>query len=557
MPTDDVSIRVRLRDAARFNREAKGVSRSIDDIGDQAQQAARKMRQMSASSSKARVSLGPFSTSLRGGALAVGGMALAVEKLTPSLLGATEAVATMTGGAGAAGGVGLLALGQAAGTVALTGLTDLTDALSGNAEAAKRLSPEMRDLFMTLSDSQKMLADTAQQGFLPGLQSGAGQAMRNLPVLNQIIGATAKELGGLAASAGGMAGSAEWGRDFATLGQTNVRVIDDLGHSGLFLADALKDVLVEAGPLTEWLSGNVRDGAAWVDQWINAARASGDMAQFFRDARTDLALLGSAGGHGTRGIINLFGSQDVDGTRTLRNLDEALAKFEQWTRTAKKGDLGEAIDEQIEHAVATLATAVAHQIGPAGREAASLFLHGFMEADTWGKLLVGGWLAKKLGLTKGLFGGGGPLGKGGGGLLGNKPIPVWVVNDMPNGPRGPGGPMGPLKKAGRFGKNLLKSPVGKGGVLAALAYGGYELGDAVLDDLHRERRRTGDWTPEQRRAEGAQTLQSFRPLNQQVVVDNDITLKMDGETLAQVTGTRVARRRARKAGTGFGGAAGP
>jgi hypothetical protein len=153
---DNVSIRIRLRDALKFAADAKKSARAIDEIGDEAAKASRKVAALNAASSKTRVNVGPFSTSMRGGALAVGAFTLATGKAVPVVLSAAEAVTTLTGGAAAAGGVGMLALGQAT-SVAKLGLSDMTKALGGNAEAAKRLTPEIRDLFNTLADKQNLL----------------------------------------------------------------------------------------------------------------------------------------------------------------------------------------------------------------------------------------------------------------------------------------------------------------------------------------------------------------------------------------------------------------
>lgn len=464
---DDIDVRVSLKGRERFSQETHRAARDVDELGDEIDQMGRKAERatgklgaLGVASNTTRVNLGPFSTSLRGATLLVGGMANATGGLVPALLSGAEAVATLTGGAAAAGGVGLLGLIQAGGVASLV-LGDLTDALGGNQQAARRLSPEMRMLLSELQGVKEGFKETAEAGMMPGLEHGIEAALRNAPVLNKIIGDTAKTLGGLASDAGDMLGSQEWGRDLATLGKANTHIIDDLGHAGLFLADALKDVAVEAAPLAEWLAGQIRDGAHAADIWADQARASGDMAHFFREARTELSLLGSATGHGTRGLINLFGAQDVDGTRTLRNLDRILARFEIWTRDGHVADdLGDAIVDQMPKIVGALTSSLAHAMPGAGATAAKLFLEGFLDADAWGRLLMGGALAYKLGLFKKLGKRtGGPGGALGGGSSGG-PVPVIVMNpgfQMPGGPSttpmpGEGPSRGPRKptRAERF-----------------------------------------------------------------------------------------------------------
>jgi hypothetical protein len=442
---DDVDIRIRLKQAARFQKDARQSARSIDEIGDQARGTARELGAMSVAASSARINLGPLSTSARGGALGLGVLAIAARGLVPHLVGAGEAVATMAGGTGAAGGVGLLALAQGAG-VAKLGLSGLSEALGGNEEAIRSLSPEMRDLFDLLRDSGDQLQESAQAGLLPGLTSGGQKAARNMKVLNRLVGDTAHVLGGLADDAGEMAGSAPWGRDVGRLGAHNVRIIDSLGGATLNLADATRHVLVEAGPLAEWLAASIRDGSVAAEVWAENARASGDMARFFREARQDLTLLASIGGAGGRGIINLFGAGDVDGTRTLASLDRIIHRFEAWTASpAVQEDLGDALVAEIPDAITAAMDAAARHLPGAGALAGKTFVEAFMNASPEAKALFALLGFGKLGGFK-LAGKAlsGAIGFGGRGASPANPLYVINVGDALT----PGGWLSKLLKTG-------------------------------------------------------------------------------------------------------------
>jgi hypothetical protein len=556
VPSDDVTIRIRLRDALRFKHDADRSARAIDNIGDQASQAARKIARLNAASSKTRVNFGPFSTSMRGGALAVGAMALGIQRLTPALLGAAEATATMAGGAGAAGGVGLLALAQAGG-VATLGIKGLTDALGGNQKALKGLDPSMRSFFDTLHTKQQRLQKTASSSMLPGLAAGAQSASKNFGVLNSLVGSTGRTLGGLGADAGGLLGSAGFGRDLRTVGNANVRIIDNLGHAGLNLADGFRHVAVEAAPLAEWLSRDALEGSKLIDVWLANARASGKLSRFFREARTELSLLGSAGGHLGRGVLNLFGAHDVDGTRTLRSLDQVTARFERWTRlTSTQRNVGDAIVAEIPKAVGALMTAVANNLPAAGALGARTFINGFMHADAWGKLLAGGFLAKKLGvfkLGKGILSGGGAGGAVGKafasrGATPANPMFVAVVNDLPGGGgRGPG----VVGKAKRLLPGLAVDALPAAATVAGVA------GLIKLGQLQH-----GPRTPMADRNAAAAGLRSIDPQRFRVRTDAqgfpigtaehlppvrvDNRLSIDGEVVAKSTSRANGRRNARR-----------
>lgn len=545
---ESVDIRIQLKNAAKFQRDAKASARSIDNIGDQARQAARQLRKMNAASSKTRVQLGPFSTSVRGGALAVGGLVMATGKLTPSLFGLAEATATVVGGGAAAGGVGLLALAQGAG-VAKLGMGGLMDALGGSEEAVRGLSPEVRELFNTLDEAKKTLRGTAEAGLLPGLTRGADKAMRNFPVLNEIVKDTAETLGGLGEEAGGMLGSQEWGRDLKRLGGANVNILDDLGHGGLNFADALRHIAVEAAPLAEWLAESLKDGSGVVEMWAKDARASGDMARFFREARRDLSLLASIGGHSGRGIINLFGSQDVDGTETLRNLDRIMARFERWTASpAVRNGLGDAIVAEIPDAVGALMTGIAHAMPVAGGAAAKLFFEGFMEADAWGKLLMGGFLFKKLGgfkaagglMSRELFGGKFAS-------RGTTPAnPVFVSMVGAPGVPGPG-----AKPGGKPATPARQSPGARvrGGVRAV---GGnpYAQGAALVLSTEVASRylppgvQDALFGPDMNKVD-QQLVADLRREHPDRVIDNEVTVKIDSATVSRYTQRTLRKRQAR------------
>jgi hypothetical protein len=292
------------------------------------------------------------------------------------------------------------------------------------------------------------LRQTAGEGLLSGAGKGLKSAAGNFGVLNRIARATSGTLGGLAADAGKRLGSKSFGADLGTLGMTNVRIIGNLGHATLDLADAARHLLVEAGPLAEWLSQNAAQGAKLTDEWVKNKRATGDLSKFFQRARGDLTLLASIGGHAGRGILNLFGAQDVDGTKTLASLNGIFARFEQWSSSpAVRGGVGKAIADQIPNAAGAIASVLASTMGAAAPKAAEVFLKAFLNADAWGKLLIGGVLAKKLGLTKivtgalgGVIGGKGPaaaaLSRGA-----TPANPMWVQmvgwTGIPGGGKGP------------------------------------------------------------------------------------------------------------------------
>jgi hypothetical protein len=159
---------------------------------------------------------------------------------------------------------------------------NLSDAFNGNEKALAKLTPAQADFLAQLQLMQPKL-DKLRQTAGEGLLSGAGKGLRsaagNFGVLNRVARATSGTLGGLAADAGKRLGSKSFGADLGTLGMTNVRIIGNLGHATLDLADAARHLLVEAGPLAEWLSENAAQGARLTDEWVKNKRATGESVE--------------------------------------------------------------------------------------------------------------------------------------------------------------------------------------------------------------------------------------------------------------------------------------
>lgn len=454
MSIESILVRLRMTGGRETERDSRRVARGFDEMGDKARKAAREMFQMSAASSTTRLNFGPFSTSVRFAAIGVGALANGLPGAVTGVLGLAEAIGTTGLAGGAAGGVGLLALGQGAAVAAL-GFNDFTKALGGNAEAMKRLGPQAAMLTTTLSTYQQQLHDTVDAGLFPGLTAGSNAALRNFQVVNGIVRDTSRELGSLAQRGGQMIGSAAWGRDLQTVGSANVQIIHQLGDGALHLADAFRHVAVEAAPLAVWLSEQANRGATVVDRWFGDKRRTGELAKFFRDAREDITIIGSIGGHTGRGLLNLFGAQDVDGTNTLRSIDRITARFEQWTSgPALAHGLGQALVDELPHVTGALADALAETVVKAVPRAASLFWQTFWDAGASGKALIGLGVFMKSGAFSKIGGalfeaifrsGGGGKGGGPGGLLGRgstpaNPLFVFAVNEIPGAPGAPGKP---------------------------------------------------------------------------------------------------------------------
>jgi hypothetical protein len=492
---------------------------------------------MSAASRTTRVQLGPFSTSVRGGALAIGGLIVGFEKLVPTVVGAAEAIGTIVAGGGAAGGVGILGLIQAAGTAKLA-TAGLGDALGGNQEAYAKLNAEQQAYVTGLLEMAPMLEQlraSASSGLLPGLGQGAASAAKNFSVLDRIVADTGKSLGALAAEGGEMLGSDIWGKDTATLGRANVQIIESLGGGMLSLADALRVVLVEASPLAVWLADAAERGANLTHVWLENKRATGELSQFFRDAHRDLQLLGSATGHGARGLINLFGAEDVDGTKTLANLDRIMGRFERWSDSpAVRGGLADAITAEIPDAVGSVISALAENLPGAGLAAGEVFWDSFWAANTEGKAFIAAITGAKLA----------------GAIRGATPLTPLFVKELaplgvgPGGVTGGGGRRDRTPKAARILKGL--------GKFALPLAPGIAIAESGLLPRGRDlptRGRGNNLREANRPSRGAQREALQRVPDPPVQhIHNHITIEVERRQLAKAYQSYINTERARGAG---------
>ena len=577
---DSIEMKLKLARAREFQRGVNRSARSIDNLGDQAAQAARKMRGLNRSTTRTRVNLGPFSTSMRGATVAVGGLLMGIQSLVPATIALAEGFAVAGAGAGGAGAVGLSAFAQASG-VARLALGDFTDALGGNEEAIKRLSPEAHDLLFTLNRARDGLRVTANQSMFPGLLEGTTQAMKNLPVINRIVAETGSVLGGLATQAGGMLGSQAWGRDVGAIGTRNARIIDNLGVAGLNLADAVRHILVEAGPLAEWLSKMALRASELTKEWFAQQRASGGLARFFREAKTNIQTIFSITGNLAGGILNLFGHDDVDGTGTLKRIQEITQTFEDWTKRIQGKDLGAELVKQIQNGLGALATWFGEHLGHAVALAVKTGWEAFVAADPIGKYLIAvfafskwkkylGWTGKLQSLILGDGKKGGLTERGS--TMAN-PLYVWVVNQtgVPGKPGTPTPVPGKkpsripriLRRGARIGSKVVRGAGPVGALVAAAeiaenknmltkrlplpggAGGNYSWGDKRGKQTAGRGGMSEDYgsAVEANRARRGRAAMSDE---RATVIENHVVLNMQDGPVYKSTSRSVARKQARR-----------
>jgi hypothetical protein len=192
---------------------------------------------------------------------------------------------------------GIAGMGVAMATVKLA-TNDLSKALSGNKERAAGLTPEAREFVRTLKQYMPLMKDLrreAQRGLFPGLDLALRRIVRAAPVVQSVLRSMGGTLGGIAANAARFGTRRGFLRDFEMLAGQGGTLLQRGSRVLMNLADAFRHVSVVAMPFTDWLSRSVEGWSGSIKGAALMGRETGQLAGWFRKARTDLEQFGRIG----------------------------------------------------------------------------------------------------------------------------------------------------------------------------------------------------------------------------------------------------------------------
>jgi hypothetical protein len=257
----------------------------------------------------------------------------ALVVMAPSIIGLFQGAAggalglagglTPLAGLAGAGAVGITALAQAGGTLALA-LKDVN----------KTSNPLHAALDRTKRDIGG-LQEIAQQATLPMFAKAVDRLRTLLPLAGGAIRATGLELGHLADEGSRMLASGPWKRDFSTVAGANVRIIESLGNAGLHAANTIRSLVTEAAPLAVALSEMAARGARTVDVFIQNARASGQLRDFYRQTLDVTQTLVHSASNLAVAFGRVLKAGQPLGTDMLHSFEKLTAQVRQWTGTAR------------------------------------------------------------------------------------------------------------------------------------------------------------------------------------------------------------------------------
>lgn len=263
--------------------------------------------------------------------------------MIPQIVGAVGALAALIPRVGQvyAASAALLPLYVGIGTAMLTvklATSDLSQALSGNAQAIKRLTPEGK-AFLEVLKGYKPVVDslkrTAQTGLFPGLTSALKDLRSAAPSVNVLVAGMSRELGKLAAQAGRQFSRRNFLLDMLDVGGTGQALVGNLGRAALHLADALRHVAVAAQPLARWLGTVVEGWAKYIDHAARAGRETGRLERFFKKTREALTSMGHIIRDVFFAIRNIFSESNRTGDSMWKSIERTAKAFREWTESVR------------------------------------------------------------------------------------------------------------------------------------------------------------------------------------------------------------------------------
>lgn len=223
-------------------------------------------------------------------------------------------------------------------TSAFTMANKVKDAALNVSKAGENFA---RFIIDDLMPALNLLQSDAQTAFFPKLQQGIEAMMGNLPTFRKMIRGSASALGDVALAAGKMLGSDRWARDLGSQAKFSNRWIRQLGDGALDLMDALRNIMVEARPLTQWLVNTATRWAELIRKWTASKRKSGEMRAAFQETRDVIDQLFRIVGKTAGAVWGFMRAGRGLGQHVLDTIEGLVTKWGEWQNTvAGKDALG-------------------------------------------------------------------------------------------------------------------------------------------------------------------------------------------------------------------------
>ncbi|MFB6525256.1 hypothetical protein [Streptomyces sp. NPDC056399] len=156
-----------------------------------------------------------------------------------------------------------------------------------------------------------------------------------LPLLKSALGDSAGQMGNLAKRGAEFMQSGPFRADFKKIASSNSTVVGHMADSFANLGRAGVDLLVTAGPLTEWVGNGIESLTAHARASVQAGRETGALARFFDNARDKSAQLGRSTWNLVKGLGGVGRAAQDTGNALLDGFEGTTLRFRRWANSTK------------------------------------------------------------------------------------------------------------------------------------------------------------------------------------------------------------------------------
>lgn len=207
-------------------------------------------------------------------------------------------------------------------------------AMSAVASAMAALPKSAQEFVKFLYSLKPLLDDlrkTAADNLFPGLTEAIKTSLVLFPIFKEAVGQTAKAIADLAVSGAKMISAPAFASDIQKILGQNVVTIRQFGEAGLKLADALRNIMVAAIPLVNFLGELAIRLSENVRVFAETNRENGKLATFFEQTRAVIERVISIGANLMQTFFNIGKAGTDLGNDLLASFDKITGGWKEWT----------------------------------------------------------------------------------------------------------------------------------------------------------------------------------------------------------------------------------